>query len=326
MKKRGLLSTLVAVILVILVILLAVVLRARGETCDDVRVGGGKALAEVSWGPPGECYPPKMVAECLRLVRAIPGFGPVSPDERAALASEAARMSDKYGVRLGAGQLVSMRNMEVALAAQRCGTRAQRHGESILAASRAGESVLAIAARHKLPPMTVLRQILIEEGNSETEVRNLIASPGGLPPRLSREAQAIFEADLGSRLNADRIRMKSQAYEDAVGAHLRGLGLDFETEDDLRRAHSAVAGLPLVTPDFLLRRPVSIDGRRVAWIDAKDYPAVDSRLVMTSLKKQAKKYTDRFGPGAFVFSGGVMCDSRTARLGALVLDGSHVTG
>jgi hypothetical protein len=147
--------------------------------------------------------------------------------------------------------------------------------------------------------------------------------PARLPPRLAREAPAIYAADEGSRPNADRVRAEAQAYEDAVGARLRARGLAFETEDDLR-ARAAPAGQPLLTPDFLFREPVAIDGRRVAWLDAKNYGVFDSPLVMASLRKQAAKYAARFGPGAFVFSGGVMCDSKTARLGALVLDGSHI--
>ncbi len=142
---------------------------------------------------------------------------------------------------------------------------------------------------------------------------------------VAREAPAVFEADLGSRLNADRIRAKSAAYEDAVGAHLRARGLGFKTENDLRAEHAARRDTtPLMTPDFLFTQPVTIDGRRVAWLDAKDFMAYDGKLVAKSLARQAAKYTARFGPGAFVFSGGLMCDSKTARLGALVLDGSHI--
>ena len=155
----------------------------------------------------------------------------------------------------------------------------------------------------------------------------MIADPTQLPARLAREAQAIFEADLGSRLNADKIRARSQAYEDALGAHLRRLGLEFQTEDDLRRAHEASDGQsPLLTPDFLLSAPVRIDGKTVHWIDAKDYPMYGSRLVARSLASQAAKYTGAFGPGAMVFSGGLMCDVRVSAglASPLLLDGSHV--
>jgi hypothetical protein len=323
MKRRSVFWTaLVAVVLIILVLLLAVLMRRPGVRA--VRQGGGEAATAVTWDGPTTCYPARMVAESLRLVRAIPGFGPVSPAQHAELAAAATRLSQKYGVQLRASQLASMRNLEIAQIAQRSGTRALRLGEEIAAAVRAGEPILAIADRHKLPPLTVLRQALSEEGYGPAQIRDVLANPERLPARLAAEAPAIFEADLGSRLNAARIKEKSQAYEDAVGAHLHALGLSFQTEEDLRREQVAATGAPVITPDFLFTRPVAINGHPIVWLDAKDYPAIDSGLVRASLAKQAAKYTARFGPGAFVYSGGVMCDSKTARLGPLLLDGSHI--
>jgi hypothetical protein len=270
-----------------------------------------------------------MVAEILRVVRAAPGFGPASSSQRADLAAAAARLSAKYKVPVHADHLLAIRNMEIAVAARWSGGLAKRHGKALLAQSRAGEPILALAARYKLPPTTVLRQILSGEGFGDARIREMLAAPETLPPRLAKEAQAVFEADLGSRLNADRIRAKSQAYEDGVGAYLRERGLQFKTEENLRHEHEAAPGPPLLTPDFLFTRPVTVQGRgfaprRVVWLDAKDYAAIDSKLVMESLAKQAAKYTARFGPGAFVFSGGLMCGSKTEKLGPLLLDGSHI--
>ena len=322
---------LVAVILVILLVLAAAVVaaaaahsRARGARAA---LGGGNAVAR--WDGPATCYPKAMVAECMRLVHGSAGgrFGPAGPREAMNLAAEARRLSRKYGVPLGGGALLAMRDMEVALTAQAGGARARAHGAAMLAASRGGEPVVAIAERFRTPPMAALRQILLELGHSATAVQKMVADPEALmPTRLAREAEAIAEADLGSRLNAGRIRARSQAYEDALGAHLRRrLGLRFRTESDLRLAPDPRA--PLLTPDFLLSEPVLIAGQEVHWVDAKDYPMYGSRLVARSLAQQAAKYTAAFGPGAMVFSGGVMCGAAAKSnlaVPLLLLDGSHV--
>jgi hypothetical protein len=201
--------------------------------------------------------------------------------------------------------------------------RARAEGPKLLAASRGGESVIAIAERLHLPPMAVLRQILAEEGLGAAA----LADPTQMPARLAREAEAISEAARGSRLNSMRIRDRSRAYEEALGRHLHSLGLQFQTEDDLRRAHAAPGGQgPLLTPDFLLSEPTRINGRAVHWIDAKDYPMYGGRIMTRSIAKQATKYTDAFGPGAMVFSGGVLCDARVLSMEPpLMLDGSQVT-
>ena len=330
-------AAILAVVLIVAIVVFALV-RWRGRGVGAAAgllaagaVGGargrsdaGKGAPPVRWDGPAGCYPPALVAGCLRYVRAMPGFGPVTEAERARLAGLAAELAERHKVAPGVEQLVSMRRMEAGLASQRSGARALQRGEAIAAEYHAGDPVLAIAARHRLPPLAVLRQVLLESGLSAAQVRDAIAEPSRLPPRLAAEAPAIAAADIGSRQNAEAVRAEAQAYEDAVGAHLRALGLDFDTEADIR-ARPTAAGDPPLTPDFLIRGPPAmINGRRVHWLDAKNYPALDSPLVMRSLRKQVKKYTARLGEGALIFNGGTTCGSETSRLGALVLDGSHI--
>lgn len=357
----------VAVTLIVLVVLAALVTRsvpcgrasdpaASDPAASDEALGGprrggaAEGHREVQWdGPAPGCYPKEMVAEGLKFVRNLiresRRFGPARAEDREKLAAEASRLSRKYDVAVSGSRFVAIRDMEVALESQAGGVRALRYGAEMLAASRAGEPVVAIAERLRVPPVAALRQILLELGHSAAAVRAMIADSAQMPPRLAREAPAVFEADLGSRLNADRIRARSQAYEDALGAHLRRLGLRFQTEEALRRAHRASGSQgPLLTPDYLLDEPVLIDGSPVHWIDAKDYPMYGSRLVARSLASQAAKYTAAFGPGAMVFSGGIMCNARVslpeagpasgprraakppkiAPADPLLLDGSHV--
>lgn len=331
MKKSCFLKTLVIALLVILVVLLAALAaRSNGAQRPGGAIGGATGpVSEIQWDGTTECYPKEMVIACQKvvkeLIRKSRRFGPVSASEREELTAEARRLSREFSVRVSGSQLIAMRDMEVALESQSGGVRALRHGPEMLAASKGGESVVTIAERLRLPPMAALRQILLEEKHSAAAVRAMIVDPSRMPARLAREAQAIFEADLGSRFNASQSRARSQAYEDALGAHLRRLGLKFQTEDELRHAHRASnSQSPLLTPDFLLSRPVRINKSMVHWIDAKDYPMYGSRLVARNLASQATKYTKAFGPGAMVFSGGVMCDAHVGDQPLLLLDGTHV--
>jgi hypothetical protein len=212
--------------------------------------------------------------------------------------------------------------MEAALAAQRAGVLAQRYGRKILESHRAGKSVIEIAQQRRLPPVAVLRQILIETGHNAADVRRMLQTPSTLPAPLSTQADKIFEADLGSRVNAERIQAAATAYEDALGARLHALGVEFTTERDARNSPQQPNAL---TPDFLLTQPVIINGRVVYWIDAKNYPMYGGRLVAKGLIRQAQKYTEAFGPGAFVFSGGILCGASVPPALPLLLDGSAVT-
>ena len=326
---------LLALIAIVVAILATLSFLARGDCAHGAHarsIGGGAvgACADIEWDGPAACYPAGMVAAALTAVRGLirtsRRFGPATAEDRRRLAAVAARLSGEHGVPMSTEQLIGMRTMELADLAQTGPVRARAEGPKLLAASLGGESVIAIAERLRLPPMAVLRQILAEEGLNPS-----LADPAQMPARLAREAEAVFEADLGSRLNSMRTRARSQAYEDALGQHLRDLGLQFRTEDDLRREHAESGGQgPLLTPDYLLMEPARINGRTVHWVDAKDYPMYGGRIMARSIAKQATKYTDAFGPGAMVFSGGVMCDARVLPEGAsaeppLMLDGSHVT-
>lgn len=333
----------VCVALLVLVALVAAVVAAGAAWAPGAGVRGGAAgapSAAVAWGGPAECFPPAMVADCLAAARAAaPGFGPLDGAGRAALGAAAARVAAAHGVPVDGAALEAMRTIELACAARTCGTRAQREGEELLAAHRRGEPVLAIAAAHRLPPLTVLRQILTELGYGAAEARAMIADPAVMPDGLGAQAAAVAAADLGSRENAARIRADAERFEGAVGRHLRRLGLEFQTEDDLRAAEKRGAApqptserpAPQLTPDFLLTRPVWVkSGKKkgetaiVNWIDAKNYPYYGSSLLEKSLANQAKKYSRAFGPGAFVFAGGVMCGARVPPAEPLMLSGAHL--
>ena len=184
-----------AVLIIVAIILRALILRG-GAVAIAAAVGGGAPPGpprEIRWGGPrgpggaAACYPRGMVAACQQFVRGMirdsRRFGPATAEERERLAAEASRLSREHGVEaFGGDQLLAMRDREVALEAQTGGVRALRHGPEMLAASRGGEPVTAIAERLRLPPMAVLRQILFELGHGVAAVRAMIADPGARMP------------------------------------------------------------------------------------------------------------------------------------------------
>jgi hypothetical protein len=325
---------------------------ARSRRITSAASSTGVTALEWEAGP---CYPMPLIAESVKAVRGIKAFGLPAAEVATRLAAIAARLRKKYDVPFGIEQLEGLRRMEVALVARFSGEKAQRYGREITSDRAAGLSVLEISARRQIAPLAVLRQLLFEGGRSEAQIARLVAAPAHLPPDLAAEAPAIFEADPGSSLNGMRTKARAQAFEDAVGAALRAQGAVFQTEEELRSTdefraaearrltaeaaqepargemHEGRAPNPVLTPDFLFTAPTTINGHRVTWLDAKNYMAYDSKLVLKSTVKQAKKYVEHFGPGAFVFSGGVLCPpgGRLAeQIGpsVLLLDGSKLRG
>jgi hypothetical protein len=81
-------------------------------------------------------------------------------------------------------------------------------------------------------------------------------------------------------------------------------------------------GKLVATPDFLCQG-LTINGSAVAWIDCKCfYGSHSSSFVVSHLSKQARKYNEIFGRGAFVFAFG-FCESLVVE-GTLLLDATPV--
>lgn len=276
-----------------------------------------KALAWPDFTP----HPPTVVKKCIAAVRGpggitSRGFGPAGPDETARLAAAAGALTGQGLCPPDLAALLKLRTLELSHSARTGGVRAQRFGDRIRAAWRGGEPITEVALRFRVPPLAALKQALVEEGHSEGEVKRLLALPDG---ELAAHVAAASDADLGSRLHCMRAQADAAEFEAVLGRWLTARGVAFRTE-----AESRAAGPGALTPDILLSAPVTIRGRRVYWLDAKNYPGFDSPLTLKGLKRQAAKYIAAFGPGAFVFNGGVAAGSALEGPELLLLDGTQL--
>jgi hypothetical protein len=108
---------------------------------------------------------------------------------------------------------------------------------------------------------------------------------------------------------------KSREYEFQVEKMLRAMGLEFKTQEQLVEEQIKVYGRPIITPDFLLTKPVVVvvshpDGstteHTIKWIDVKNYMLIGVPFITKSITEQATRYTAEFGPGAFLFHYGFL--------------------
>jgi hypothetical protein len=214
--------------------------------------------------------------------------------------------------------LVTMRRAELAYISRKSGIKAMQLAPEFVKEwnkSQTVDTILGLSKRYFIPPTTIVKQLM------EEHVSN--------PPSDSIIAQ-IGKSDLSSRYWNELTQTKAIAFEDKVGELLDAAGIQYLTEYDQRQDPTlAKRTLPrgckatTATPDFLLIHPIKLnDGRKIHWIDAKDYIGWESKLLYKKLKKQAAKYNDAFGWGAFVFSEGYCTD---LNLGATLLDVVQLT-
>jgi len=117
------------------------------------------------------------------------------------------------------------------------------------------------------------------------------------------------------------ITRRSMEFEHVLEKHLQNNNLTFRTEEDIR-----LDGDYTVTPDILFDEPITLnlhgEKYKIRWMDAKNYILVDVPFIIKSLHKQADKYNNIFGMGAFVFHYGF--DSSIKIPGTVILDGSFL--
>jgi hypothetical protein len=316
---------LLCIVLLILLIVVSLYVTVAGKYCYNPAAVTGGSDGIITWPLEPKKYTKCLVNASVKYVkndiREVKNYGPPSPVELENMEREAKRISARYGSKISTAQLINIRDMEIHYKARTSGIRAMQHGPEILAEHEGGDSVIDIAKKYSLPPMAVLRQILLRGGSNVTAVRKMIANPSLMPKKLAAEYPAIAEVDYSSRDFTTDTLARSQQYEADLGIYLKKLGIEFRTEDELRQAYTGIG--PLLTPDYLLSTPITIDGHNIYWIDAKNYTHYGGKLVARKNAKQAEKYTAAFGTGAMVFSGGVILDKLPGTtVKTLLLDGS----
>ncbi|XWV24738.1 hypothetical protein QJ856_gp1045 [Tupanvirus deep ocean] len=117
------------------------------------------------------------------------------------------------------------------------------------------------------------------------------------------------------------IRKRSMDFEYILENYLKSLGIQFRTEADIKRDKDYN-----ITPDILFDENITLELNgieyQVRWLDAKNYVLTNTPFIMKSLRKQAEKYNNAFGMGAFVFHYGF--DSSIQIPGVIMLDGSKL--
>lgn len=170
-----------------------------------------------------------------------------------------------------------------------------------LSADPRPQKLSALVEKYKVTPLMILRRILnkkqIKKPARAGEYRDLVIWAKSIDLTAPETHSAHFQ--------------KAMKYEETVEKIIQSWGIGYQTQEELVAEQTGKYGRPLATPDFLLQYPVLLEVNKkryeVNWVDAKDYLAYGG-FMDSGLREQAKKYTGLFGPGAFIFSQGIVDD------------------
>ena len=175
------------------------------------------------------------------------------------------------------------------------------HKRTILAMYEEGMDVIQISKKYDYPPVTIFRTILLAKGFSKKQIKNVLNNPISLSVRDQQQLQLSIDNDIITDPDNTMKAEAAQIFEDKVVKFFKFKGVKLKTQVELVKEQTELVGRAVLTPDLYFPDGVKIDGHVIYWLDAKNYYGADVFYIRDSVKKQADKYNNAYGSGAFVF-------------------------
>ncbi|VVU95497.1 Protein of unknown function TPD sequence-motif [seawater metagenome] len=111
--------------------------------------------------------------------------------------------------------------------------------------------------------------------------------------------------DLVAPLDQEESSKRSKNFEDKIEKVLKKKEIKYKTQEDLVKEQTEESGRPHATPDFLLEEQIMINGKRVNWIEVKNFYGLSKNFMMKKIIKQVENYKKIWGEGCLLFRYGV---------------------
>lgn len=294
----------IIIVFIILVVMMASAMIILQKPVAALAVGsinGGGSLTKINWPAP-RILKPEIVKTAMHLLRKKPGFNVLKLDEAKSVIYD---LNAKYGESnciTETGQVMSLyRGVKTVAYAHAVTSSSHRHSQ--IDAMLWKMPVTDVATNLNIPLLVVLRRAFTLNGMSHNNVHNVLNGTIDPPSGLKEATVIALKNDINSTPNMKEIQHHAEEFEREVEKQLVKLGVRFLNENALRDINY------MFTPDFLIGNDESlqINGNPINWIEVKNYPGVEipGSFISKKIQQQAAKYTKHYGPGAFVFNGGI---------------------
>ena len=222
------------------------------------------------------------------------------PDERV---DEIAKFVKNKNITLE--QALSLRSAILQEKSVKTFSRLQREAPRIRKMYDEGQSVVELSQRLDFPPMNLFRAILMAKGWSKKKIKESLRSPSkGLNKRDYEEFKKAEIADRVSNVDQQETHERADLFEEVLCDFFEEKGVRFRIQKEMVDEQMKEHGRPVRTPDLLLLDHVTINGKPIAWIDAKHYYGASVDFQRRKTTKQMKRYIEEWGMGAIVFRHG----------------------
>ena len=182
--------------------------------------------------------------------------------------------------------------------------RLRSQGKNMLRLYKEGVSVVDLSTRFDFPPMNIFRIILTEMRWSKSKIKESLRQPSKLSKREREEFEAAEAADRVSNVDQGESQERADLFEDILADWFEGQGVRLRRQPEMVKEQKQDLGRPVRTPDILFLDHVEINGKPVAWIDAKHFYGADVDFQRKKMAKQMARYIEEWGSGAVVYRHG----------------------
>lgn len=220
-------------------------------------------------------------------------------DERV---NEIAQMVEKSDMTLD--QALSLRSALLQQKTVYSHGKLQSRGRMLLRLYREGVGIVDLSKRFDFPPMNVFRVILKEMGWSKSRIKETLRTPSKFKERERNEFSEAEAADRVSNVDQSETHERADLFEEILADWFENQGVRLRRQPEMVKEQMIEHGRPVNTPDLLFIDHVKINGKSVAWIDAKHFYGADVDFQRKKMMKQTARYVESWGQGAIVFRHG----------------------
>ena len=195
-----------------------------------------------------------------------------------------------------------------------------------------GVNVVDLSKRFDFPPMNIFRVILAEKKWSKSRIKESLRTPSKLSKREREEFEMAEAADRVSNVDQTETHIRADLFEDILSDWFESKGVNIRRQPEMVTEQKKELGRPVKTPDILFLDLVEINGKPIAWIDAKHFYGADVDFQRKKMVKQMNRYIEEWGSGAIVYRHGfsenlfipgcTLLDADTLDLSRLNIDSS----
>lgn len=210
-------------------------------------------------------------------------YNKLTTGEKNKIISDIVEICKIYNIVISPSNIIDMRNTFIYLLSKTKGTSAHRIGDTILLEYMNKIPIMDIAKKYKLPPMSIVNQILIETKYESHKIDKMIKKQT-LPKDIQSQMPKIIKSDplFWFSCNIPNINTK-----------LSKLNCTYRLKYDLRKQGKC--------PDILFDNNCTYKRRVFKWIVFKPYILFNSTLHIHDIQKTVNNFS-RFGTGLILYN------------------------